>query len=386
MSKEEAQGVDKNDLESVMYDYAVNTDALEEENQLLRQTVKQLRTEIERYRVPPLMVCELTEKCDDGWIIKIPNGNKFYTTTSDVDDELRSGDTVLCEQKNLTIIRKIAQDKKFNVEQFTIINKPNVTFDEIGGLHDQIREIQEVVELPLKKPELFKQLGIHPPKGVLLYGEPGTGKTLLAKAVANASDATFIEVVGSELVQKFIGEGAKLIKEMFDLARERAPSVVFIDEIDALASKRIEIGTSGEREVQRTFMQLLAELDGFKPLDDVKIIAATNRKDVLDPAIVRPGRFDRMIHIPKPKDDAIRSILKIHTQQMSIEESVDLSRVANRLDNEDFTGAEIRSVCMEAGYLAIREDRTAVSYQDFIGGIAKVKKDEQEHAPITMFG
>lgn len=369
-----------------MYDYAVNTEALEEENQLLRQTVKQLRNEIERYRVPPLMVCELTERCGEGWIIKIPNGNKFFTTAAETKDELISGDTVLCEQKNLTILQKIASDKKFNVEQFTIINKPQITFDDIGGLHDQIREIQEVVELPLKKPELFKQLGIHPPKGVLLYGEPGTGKTLLAKAVANASDATFIEVVGSELVQKFIGEGAKLIKEMFDLARERAPSVVFIDEIDALASKRIEIGTSGEREVQRTFMQLLAELDGFKPLDNVKIIAATNRKDVLDPAIVRPGRFDRIINIPKPTDDAIKGILGIHTAGMALDEDLSLPRVVDRLKQESFTGAEIRSVCMEAGYLAIREDRTSVSFTDFIGGIEKVKRDEEENIPITMFG
>jgi proteasome regulatory subunit len=386
MPSEETPSAEKSDSESVMYDYAVNTDTLEEENQLLRQTVKQLRSEIERYRVPPLMVCELTEKADDGWIIKIPNGNKFFTTASETEDELASGDTVLCEQKNLTILRKISKDKKFNVEQFTIIHKPTVTFADIGGLDEQIRDIQEVIELPLKKPELFKQLGIHPPKGVLLYGEPGTGKTLLAKAVANASDATFIEVVGSELVQKFIGEGAKLIKEMFQLARERAPSVVFIDEIDALASKRIEIGTSGEREVQRTFMQLLAELDGFKPLDNVKIIAATNRKDILDPAIVRPGRFDRLIHIPKPKDDAIKSILEIHTENMQVDDDVSMDRVIERLKSEDFTGAEIRSVCMEAGYLAIREDRTSICYQDFIGGIAKVKRDEEENIPITMFG
>ena len=376
----------KKDMESVMYDYAVNTGELEEENQLLRQTVKQLRNEVDRFRTPPLMVCEVTEKAQDGWIIKIPNGNKFYTLASDDCESIKAGDTVLCEQKNLSIIKKIDADKKFNVEQFTIITKPKVTFQDIGGLDEQINEIQEVVELPLKKPELFEQLGIQPPKGVLLHGEPGTGKTLLAKAVANASDATFIEVVGSELVQKFIGEGAKLIKEIFQLAREREPSIVFIDEIDALASKRVEIGTSGEREVQRTFMQLLSELDGFKPLGRVKIIAATNRKDVLDPAIVRPGRFDRLIHIPKPDEVGAKRIFEIHTEGMTLDETVDVDRVIYALKDEGFTGAEIRSVCTEAGYLAIRQNRISVSQKDFEAAVEKIKQSDDELDFMPMFG
>ncbi len=383
--------VNKEDLEKVMYDYTVNTAELEEENQLLRQTIKQLRSEVERYRVPPLMVCELCEQSSEGWIIKIPNGNKFFTLAAPECTDLVSGDTVLCEQKNLTILKKINADKKFNVEQFTIITKPSITFADIGGLSEQITEIQEVVELPLKKPELFNKLGIQPPKGVLLYGEPGTGKTLLAKAVANASDATFIEVVGSELVQKFIGEGAKQIKEIFQLARERAPAIVFIDEIDALASKRIEIGTSGEREVQRTFMQLLAELDGFKPLGNIKIIAATNRKDILDPAIVRPGRFDRLIHIPKPDINGIKTIFGIHTASMSLDKDVDVAVLAERISKEKFSGASIRNVCTEAGYLAIREDRVTVSQQDFETAITKIIKSQQESEEdaadfLPMFG
>lgn len=376
----------KKDLENVMYDYAVNTSELEEENQLLRQTVKQLRSEVERFRVPPLMVCEITERADDGWIIKIPNGNKFFTNASEDIESLAPGDTVLCEQKNLSIIRKIDADKKFNVEQFTIITKPKVTFQDIGGLEEQINEIQEVVELPLRRPELFEQTGIKPPKGVLLHGEPGTGKTLLAKAVANSSDATFIEVVGSELVQKFIGEGAKLIKEIFQLARERSPTIVFIDEIDALASKRVEIGTSGEREVQRTFMQLLAELDGFKPLGDVKIIAATNRKDILDPAIVRPGRFDRLISIPKPSEEGVRAIFEIHTESMTLHDDLVVSRVIDALKKEDFTGAEIQSVCTEAGYRAIRDDRIEVKQKDFDEAIRKVKTSEDDAEFMPMFG
>jgi proteasome regulatory subunit len=246
--------------------------------------------------------------------------------------------------------------------------------------------VQEVVELPLKKPELFKKVGIQPPKGILFYGEPGTGKTLLAKAVAASTNSTFIEVVGSELVQKFIGEGAKLIKDIFELARKKAPSIVFIDEIDALAAKRVELGTSGEREVNRTFMQLLAELDGFKPLDNVKIIGATNRKDILDPAITRPGRLDRLINVPKPNKEGRLSILKIHSKDMSFDSSVNFSEIVGKMD--DFSGAEIKAACTEAGYFAIRENRTKISRQDFLHAIDKIKRSREEESDEykQMFG
>ncbi len=376
------------DSKSVMYDYTVNTAELEEENQLLRQSIDQLRGEVDRFRSPPLMVCEVAEPQGDGWIIRIPNGNKFFTTVSADCGPIAPGDTVLCEQKNLTIVQKIGADRKFNVEQFTIISKPDVTFQQIGGLDEQINEIKEVVELPLKKPELFQELGIEPPRGILLYGEPGTGKTLLAKAVANSSDATFIEIVASELVQKFIGEGAKLISEIFGMARERAPSIVFIDEIDALASKRIEIGTSGEREVQRTFMQLLAELDGFTPLGQVKIIAATNRKDILDPAIVRPGRFDRLINIPLPDEKGIERIFKIHTRAMKLDKDIIIPSLVRRLCEQEFSGAEIKAVATEAGYLAIRDGRLMVNQHDFEQAIERVIRIEEEEGGdyMRMFG
>lgn len=379
---------EKSSIESVMYDYTVNTAELEEENQLLRQTIDQLRGELDRFRTPPLMVSEVSEQLNDGWVIKIPNGNKFFTHAGEDVEGLRAGDTVLCEQKNLTIVQKIAADKKFNVEQFTIISKPDVSFDDIGGLEEQIQELKEVIELPLKKPELFKELGITPPKGILLYGQPGTGKTLLAKAVAQSSDAEFIEIVGSELVQKFIGEGAKLIKEIFELARERAPSIVFIDEIDSLASRRVEIGTSGEREVQRTFMQLLAELDGFKPLGDVKIIAATNRKDILDPAIIRPGRFDRLINIPLPDEQGIEKIFEIHSGKMKLDKDVKKTILVERMKEQSFSGAEVRATCTEAGYLAIREDRKTVNHDDFLEAINRVIRSEQEDGDdyLKMFG
>ncbi|MEM2131339.1 MAG: AAA family ATPase, partial [Candidatus Woesearchaeota archaeon] len=258
-----------------------------------------------------------------------------------------------------------------------------ITFNDVGGLENQIKEIKEVVELPLKKPELFKKLGIQPPKGILLFGEPGTGKTLLAKAVANSTKSTFIEVVASELVQKFIGEGAKLVKEIFDLAKEKSPSIIFIDEIDALASIRVDIGTSGEREVQRTFMQLLAEIDGFSPLKDVKIIGCTNRRDILDPAITRPGRLDRLIYVPLPNKEGVKQIFNIHTKKMKLV-NVNVEKILNMLLG--FSGAEIKAVCTEAGYFAIREDRTFVNEKDFLNSIKKIKNEEKNEDFVNIFG
>ncbi|MBW2963669.1 AAA family ATPase [Candidatus Woesearchaeota archaeon] len=265
------------------------------------------------------------------------------------------------------------------------MEKPKQTWSQIGGLQNAILEVKEVIELPLLKPQLFKKVGIQPPKGILLHGPPGTGKTLLAKAVANSTHATFIEVVGSELVQKFIGEGAKLVKDIFELARQKAPAIVFIDELDALAGKRMEIGTSGEREVNRTFMQLLAELDGFKPLANVKIIGATNRKDILDPAILRPGRLDRLIHVDVPDEKGRLEIFKIHTKNMKIAKNIDLKKINEKM--EEFSGAEIQAVATEAGYFAIRENRSAIKKDDLLQAIEKVKrKSEEEDEDLSFFG
>jgi proteasome regulatory subunit len=299
---------------------------------------------------------------------------------------VKAGETVLVEQKNLTVIKKLSTQKNFDVEKFVIMEKPATTWEDIGGLDMQMIEIKEVVELPLKKPELFKKIGISPPKGILLYGPPGTGKTLLAKAVASSTNSTFIEIVGSELVQKFIGEGAKLVKEVFQLAREKAPSIIFIDEIDALAANRIEIGTSGEREVQRTFMQFLAELDGFKPLDNVKIIGCTNRKDILDPAVTRPGRLDRLIHVPVCDEKGRLEIFKVHTKNMALDKGVNIEAINKRMDG--FSGAEIKAVCTEAGYFAIRKDKNKVEKEDFLNSIEKVRREEELEGKdyMGMFG
>ena len=366
----------KNVIDSIMYGYSTSSNQYEEENRILKETINRLKEEVERFKSTPLMVCEVREMFSNSTaLIKIPNGNQFVVNISSECEKLKAGDLVLVEQKNLTIIRKIPIARRFNVEKFVIVEKPTITWSEIGGLSEQIQEIKEVIELPLKKPELFKKVGITPPKGILLHGEPGNGKTLLAKAVAASTNSTFIEIVASELVQKFIGEGAKLVKEIFELARRKAPSVVFIDELDALAAKRIEVGTSGEREVNRTFMQLLAELDGFKPLGNVKIIGATNRKDILDPAIIRPGRLDRLIHIPAPTKEGRTDIFKIHSKNMTLEKGVHIGTLVSKM--EDFSGAEIRAVCTEAGYFAIRENRTFVTKKDFFSAIEKVKQAEK---------
>ena len=220
----------------------------------------------------------------------------------------------------------------------------------------------------------------------MLYGPPGTGKTLLAKAVASSTNSTFIEIVGSELVQKFIGEGAKLVKEMFELARAKAPAIIFIDEIDALAAKRIEIGTSGEREVQRTFMQFLAEIDGFKNLDNVKIIGCTNRKDILDPAILRPGRLDRLIEVPEPDKEGRLQIFNIHTKKMNLDKKMDVDKIIKKM--KDFSGAEIKAACTEAGYFAIRKGKTKISEEFFLSAVDKVRQKEKLEGDdyMSMFG
>ncbi len=377
---------DKNILDSVIYRYTTDTNHLEEENRILKDTINKLKEELDSFKKTPLMVCEVNEVNEKTAIIKIPNGNQFCVNISSECEEIKTGDTILAEQKNLTILKKLDRAQKFNVEKFVIVEKPTTSWKEIGGLDHQIEEIKEVVELPLKKPELFRKVGIKPPKGILLYGLPGTGKTLLAKAVAYSTNSTFIEVVGSELVQKFIGEGAKLIKEIFELARRKAPSIVFIDELDALAARRMEIGTSGEREVNRTFMQLLAELDGFKPLDNVKIIGATNRKDILDPAVIRPGRLDRLINVPLPNKKAKEDIFKIHTRNMTFDKDVNMKEIINNMDN--FSGAEINAVCTEAGYFAIRTNRFKVVNKDFLDAIEKVKQEEKLEGEdyLGMFG
>ncbi|MBI2669491.1 AAA family ATPase [Candidatus Woesearchaeota archaeon] len=357
---------------------------LEQETIMLREMFNNVNDELTNLKKPALLVGDVVHvlpnrKC----IIRLPNGNKFYVHVIKEVQELKTGDSVLIDQKALNVVGHVNHAESLDVEKFIIMQKPQETWEQIGGLQSIKEELKEVIELPLKKPELFERVGIKPPKGVLLYGPPGTGKTLLAKAVAKSTDATFIEVTGSELVQKFIGEGAKLVKDIFELARKKAPTILFIDEIDALAATRMDIGTSGEREVNRTFMQLLSELDGFKHLGNVKVIAATNRPDILDQALIRPGRLDRLIEVGLPNEESRLEILKVHTAQMSLK-AVKLKEMA-RL-TEDFSGAELRAACTEAGYFAIREGRNHVTTGDFQKAIEKIKLTWDEEEEGKMFG
>ncbi|MFQ5887710.1 MAG: AAA family ATPase, partial [Candidatus Hydrothermarchaeales archaeon] len=238
----------------------------------------------------------------------------------------------------------------------------------------------------LLKPELFEKVGIEPPKGVLLYGPPGTGKTLLAKAVAHETNSAFIKLIGSELVRKYIGEGARLVRELFKLAEEKAPSILFIDEVDAIGAKRMESATSGDREVQRTLMQLLAEMDGFNVRGDVRIIAATNRPDIIDPAMLRPGRFDRLIEVQLPDYVGRKEIFKIHTRKMNLSKDVDINELANK--TEVASGADIKSICMEAGMFTIRDGREEITFKDFENAIDKVlgKFEEGKREVGVMYG
>ncbi|MCE4615379.1 MAG: proteasome-activating nucleotidase [Desulfurococcales archaeon] len=346
------------------------------QNANLSAELQYYKKEVEKLVSPPLIEAIVLEVLDEGEraVVKSTTGpNLVVKIDSKIDRKsLKPGLRVALNQRGSTVVEILNEREDPVAQAMEVIERPLVSYKDIGGLSREIRLIKEVVELPLTKPELFKELGIEPPKGILLYGPPGTGKTLLAKAVARESNATFIRVVASEFVQKFIGEGARIVREVFRLARKKVPAIIFIDELDAIGAKRLDIGTSGEREVQRTLMQLLAEMDGFNELYDVRIIAATNRIDILDPALLRPGRFDRVIEIPSPNLDGRIEIFRIHTRKMKLSKDVDYRKLAEI--TEGFTGADIKAACTEAGYNALRANRRSVRMKDFIDAIDFVKK------------
>jgi proteasome regulatory subunit len=347
----------------------------------LQKELKRLKAELERLKAPPLIIGQIKDILADGRVVvKSSTGPDFIVSTSDYvsPDLLLAGARVALNKQTLAVMGVLPPSLDPIVVGAEIIEKPDTIYDDIGGLQEQILEVREAVEDPLLRPELYKKVGIDPPKGVLLVGPPGTGKTLLAKAVAKQTNATFIRFVGSELVQKYIGEGARLVRELFDLARQKAPSIVFIDEIDSVGAKRLELATSGDREVQRTLMQLLAELDGFNPLGEVKIIGATNRPDILDEALLRPGRFDRIIEIPMPNFESRSDIYKIHSKRMNLDQGVNLEDLA--VKSEGATGADIKAICTEAGMFAIRDNRDFVTMIDFEKAVTKVLDEGSEKA------
>jgi proteasome regulatory subunit len=353
----------------------------------LQREVKRLKTELDRLRYPPLIVGSVRDVLTDGRVIvKSSTGPDFVVNSAETVEhgKITVGSRVALNKQTLAVMGVLPASLDPLVTASEIVDKPTVSYSDIGGLADQIREIREAVEYPLLRSELYKKVGVDPPKGVLLIGSPGTGKTMIAKAVAHHTNATFVRLVGSELVQKYIGEGARLVRELFQLAREKAPTIIFIDEVDSIGAKRLEVATSGDREVQRTLMQLLAEMDGFEPLSNVKIIAATNRPDILDDALLRPGRFDRIIEIPVPTYQGRAEIFRIHSKGMAIRETVDFEALASRC--EGATGADIRAICTEAGMWAIREERDSVTVADFDRAIEKVIGEEElRKESVTMF-
>lgn len=336
--------------------------ALENESSRLRAELSRhqkeansLRTELEKLRQPPLITATIIEMIgEDKAIVKSSTGPNFYVNVSSSvpKDRLLPGMRVALNQRSFAVVQDLPSPKDPMIRAMEIEEAPDVSYVDIGGLDVQLREIKETVELPLLVPGIFKQIGIDPPNGVLLTGPPGTGKTLCARAVAHETKATFIRVIGSELVQKFIGEGARLVREVFLLAKEKAPTIIFIDELDAVGSHRLDIATSGDREVQRTLMQLLSELDGFENRGQVAIIGATNRPDILDPALLRPGRFDRIVVFNIPGIEGQIEIFKIHTRFMKLDRDVKFELIA---EADKLTGADIKAICTEAGMFAIRD-------------------------------
>ena len=353
------------------------------ENNKYQQKLERLTHENKKLKQSPLFVATVQELTEDGAVIKQHGNNQEALTeiTAEMRREVEPDDRVAVNN-SLSIVKKLEKETDVRARVMQVEHSPDVSYEDIGGLQDQMQEVRETVEMPLEHPEMFEDVGIHPPSGVLLYGPPGTGKTMLAKAVANETDATFIKMAGSELVHKFIGEGAKLVRDLFEVARENQPAVIFIDEIDAVASKRTDSKTSGDAEVQRTMMQLLSEMDGFDERGEVRIIAATNRFDMLDPAILRPGRFDRLIEVPKPDTAGREIIFQIHTRKMNLAEDIDFTQLAAMV--EDASGADIKAICTEAGMFAIRDDRTTVTDADFLEAYEKLQQDTDTGADDSL--
>lgn len=376
---------DIKELEEAFASLRDETQQLINERTTLQAEVRSLRKKIDRLdenvnllKMPPLIIGHIQDVLDhERAIVRSSNGTVFQVSLNQrlEPERLKPGTRVALNQDSLSVVEVLHEAWDPMVSGAEMVEKPTITYADVAGLDEQVESVREAIELPLLKPELFEKVGIVPPKGVLLVGPPGCGKTLLAKAVANQTDATFIRMVGSELAQKYIGEGGRMVRELFSLAKEKAPSVIFLDEIDAIGAKRLDGSTSGDREVQRTLMQLLAELDGFDALHDVKIIAATNRPDILDDALLRPGRFDRIIEIPIPDDVSRKAILSVHLGKMNTKK-VSIGRIVER--TKGYSGAELKATCVEAGMIAIRDNRSSVTQQDMLDAVSRLDKKRSQ--------
>ena len=344
------------------------------------------RSKVDELRGSPMSIGTLEEIIDDNHaIVSSSVGPEYYVNIMSFVDksQLEPGCSILMHNKVLSVVGIMNDDTDPLVSVMKVDKAPLESYADVGGLEKQIMEIKEAVELPLTHPELYEDIGIKPPKGVILYGEPGTGKTLLAKAVANSTSATFLRVVGSELIQKYLGDGPKLVRELFRVAEEMSPSIVFIDEIDAVGTKRYDSTSGGEREIQRTMLELLNQMDGFDALSEVKVIMATNRIESLDPALLRPGRIDRKIEFPLPDAKTKRRIFQIHTGRMTLSDDVNLEEFV--MAKDELSGADIKAVCTEAGLLALRERRMKVTHADFKKAKEKVLYKKKEGVPEGLY-
>ncbi|CAG8709881.1 11879_t:CDS:2 [Funneliformis mosseae] len=353
---------------------------IKDEQKNLKRELIRAQEEVKRIQSVPLVIGQFLEPIDQhtGIVGSTTGSNYVVRILSTIDRELlKPSSSVALHRHSNSLVDVLPPEADSSIAMLGADEKPDVTYSDVGGLDIQKQEIREAVELPLTHFDLYRQIGIDPPRGVLLYGPPGTGKTMLVKAVAHHTTASFIRVVGSEFVQKYLGEGPRMVRDVFRLARENSPSIIFIDEIDAIATKRFDAQTGADREVQRILLELLNQMDGFDQTSNVKVIMATNRADTLDPALLRPGRLDRKIEFPTPDRRQKRLIFSTITSNMNLSEEVDLEDFISRPDK--LSGAEIHAICQEAGMQAVRKNRYVILSKDIEKGYkANVKKADTD--------
>jgi 26S proteasome regulatory subunit T3 len=361
------------ELEAHLDFLSIQEDYIKDEQKNLKRELLRAQEEVKRIQSVPLVIGQFLEMIDaNTGIVGSTTGSNYYVRIlSTIDrEQLKPSSSVALHRHSNSLVEILPPEADSSIQLLSNEEKPDVSYGDIGGCDIQKQEIREAVELPLTHFDLYRQIGIDPPRGVLLYGPPGTGKTMLAKAVAHHTSASFIRVVGSEFVQKYLGEGPRMVRDVFRLARENAPAIIFIDEIDAIATKRFDAQTGADREVQRILMELLNQMDGFDQTVNIKVIMATNRQDTLDPALLRPGRLDRKIEFPLPDRRQKRLVFQVITSKMNLSEEVDLEDYVSRPDK--ISAAEITSICQEAGMHAVRKNRYVILPKDFEKGYRNV--------------
>ncbi|KAL7068033.1 putative 26S proteasome regulatory subunit 6b [Cryptosporidium serpentis] len=379
-TKDESLYTQLKQLEQELEFLNVQEDYIKDEQKSLKRELIRAKEEIRRIQSVPLVIGQFLEMIDSHYgIVSSTAGSNYYVRVlSTINREhLKPPASVALHRHSHAVVDILPPEADSSIQMLQMQEKPDVTYADIGGMDIQKQEVREAVELPLVCPELYQQIGIDPPTGVLLYGPPGTGKTMLAKAVANHTTATFIKVVGSEFVQKYLGEGPRMVRDVFRLARENSPAIVFIDEVDSIATKRFDAQTGADREVQRILLELLNQMDGFDQTTNVKVIMATNRADTLDPALLRPGRLDRKIEFPLPDRRQRRLIFQTITVKMNLSDEVDLEDFISR--PEKISAADIAAVCQEAGMQAVRKNRYVILPKDFENGWkTHIKRNERD--------